>query len=236
MNKIITISGNDLRGKASQNKLLAEVLGAKVFTFPNYDSLSGQLVRGALTNSRMCLQRELSVDGRLIENVQSFAQWNKNDLSPYHFQCTQMLSRIEAQEDILKALEVSHVCCDRYDLCAKIYGSVDGCKRDWLESFLKCVRRSDLVIVLTGPKFCREEFADSNETDSDFSRRVDEAYESESKLALAEGWNIKTVNTVQMPDKYESILYTHHLILNVVNEFLNENYQPLNIDEIRKLV
>jgi len=230
--KLITITGADRVGKATQSKLLTKVLDARTFSFPNYNSLSGQLVRGALTTSSLRLQRRLEENGHILEEVQVGAVYDKRE-NPYHFQCLQMLGRLEAQPVIEEALQHGHVVCDRYDVDALVYGELDGCKKWWLRSFLTCIKPSDLVIILNGPSFDREEYADINEKDLGFMKTIKSRYEE-----LYHDSDIDTiiVNTVTGKDKLVSIWSTHIVLISRLMEYLGIDLIPLDLEEVKELL
>jgi len=229
---LICVTGGDRVGKNTQAKLLAKALGTKIISFPNYDSLSGQLIRGALTCSTLTLSRTLH-SGDLEERTEHTDIWDKRK-DPYHFQCLQMLSRLEAQPMIMEELNHNHLVADRYDIDALVYGRLDGCNPYWITNMLTCIKRSDLVIVLDGPTFSRDEIADINETDANFSEAVKEEYR---RIALSNLYSI--VQTDSSSDKLESIYKTHMNMMDKVNLFFirerqDFKYNHLTLEEIRK--
>lgn len=219
---IVTLSGGDRVGKATQAKLLAERLGAKLMSFPDYETITGQLIRACLTGSRVQLERSLHSGKKILEQKLTSAEWWEK--SPYHFQCLNNMARLDAQEEIRATLDGgTHIVMDRYDVDALVYGAQDGCRLSWIESLISCLIPSDVVIVLNGPSFSRSEIADCNESDSDFSAAIKRRY-----LSMAEiyGWSV--VHTVDAPDRETSIAGTHAAIITALgNAFIRKFGQDM---------
>lgn len=236
MNRIVTISGADRVGKATSAKLLSEALGATLLSCPAYSSISGQIIRGILTGSNLHLSRYLygepdqplfRSDGE-VEMAPSVLEFEKIDeiltKDPLGFQCIQAWNRREIQPAIVEALSRGHVVMDRYDIDALVYGTVDGiADLAWIENLNKCLIPSDLVIIIDGPTFSRDEVADSNETDTTFQARVKELYR---ELAPKYGWHI--VETAITPESWNlseadakkwSIERTHEKVMEVVRSY-----------------
>lgn len=239
MNKLIEIEGADRRGKNSQARLLTKVLSGFLISYPNYERITGGLIRSALTKSVIDLERSLFGDYSkgeppFIEHQMYSETWDKTKLNSYFFQCLQMLCRLEDQALIKEKLQYHHVIADRYLTSALQYGAVDGCDKNWLYNFLQCIYQPDLVIILDGPVFSREEVADVNETNIEFGNKIRQSYLDFHKNSM--GYNTRLVRTVESENKWESIYWTHSEILNNVNKFLGSNYIPLDIKTIKNIL
>ena len=252
--KIICITGCDRVGKATQSKLLAQVLNAHSISFPDYSTITGQLIRAALTKSYVELDRKLypnRVEGLSLnsqeytEHTKTFEFMNKNKMSPYSFQMLQMICRLEKQNEIRSVLESGqHIVADRYDVDTLVYGLADGCDETWTRNFLGCIIPSDLVLVLFGDQQDRHEVADLHETNVEFMNKVRQIYRKICYLdastdCYTEEHNYNKyvpIDVVEAKDKYVSILLTHEKIVEVIKEKIDYNIEPLSIKDIGKII
>jgi dTMP kinase len=109
---IIAIEGIDASGKATQSKLLAQRLGAAKFSFPNYDTPSGIIIKKMLTERAWMVPK--------IHHAETF-------------QAMQTINRLE-QYGLITSLQAmgKPIVFDRFYVSALIYGSCDGVSEDWL--------------------------------------------------------------------------------------------------------
>ena len=100
MSFAVVIEGLDASGKQTHSKLLAEMLGAKRFSFPNYESVTGKAILGHL-KKEWC-----------AANIKDATK--PNELDALVFQALQTANRLEVQPVIEMALRVGPVVFDRY--------------------------------------------------------------------------------------------------------------------------
>jgi thymidylate kinase len=224
-NKIITLSGCDRVGKGTQAKLLAAAMNAKLFRFPDYNTITGQLIKACLTNGEVSLR---PVDGK--GELSAYREiWKKE---AHKLQLLHVIDKLDHQEAIEEALKTQDCVMDRYDVDALVYGYVDGCGLDWTDNLLFPIRRSDLVIVLSGASYDRDEEPDVNERNSSYMERVDKAY-TEDHCELGEMYNISQVRVPYYGETYSqkllSIRDTHIIICSEVSKYFWERNEPRNI-------
>ena len=135
---IVAIEGVDACGKATQSKLLAETLQAKLFSFPNYETPYGKLIKSHL------LEEWFAGDTVDIGGNRSD---NKN-LDAMVFQAIQLANRMELVGDIKKASSLGHVVFDRYWPSGYVYGSLDGLDRELLVRLHASLPQPDLFLLL----------------------------------------------------------------------------------------
>jgi len=234
---LITITGPDRVGKNTQAYLLSKAMHAKLFSFPDYSTMTGQLVRAMLTESTVTFNRKLWKEGMVVENYDTTSTLTKD--SSYEFQCLQLLSRIESQNKIRTALNNYPVVCDRYDVDAIIYGKIDGCDYDWLLNMHKCIQQSDLAIILLGSSFNRDEVADINETNSNYQSQIFSAYEAASTDGCIGNIPVLTIRTNTSKDKFESIWNTHTNLVSeliayfkAISGYVPPRIVPLSLEEV----
>jgi dTMP kinase len=121
---IVAIEGLDASGKATQSKLLAEKLGGTRFSFPNYESPTGELIRGHLEKKWGVKCVSWPRDRHVGHEEQR--------LDATVFQSLQTVNRIESLPAICEAMYRGPVVVDRYWASAVVYGVLDGLDRDWL--------------------------------------------------------------------------------------------------------
>lgn len=137
----------DAVGKKTQAALLAARIRADVFSFPDYDTEAGQLVRSHLFRKWKCV---VNVD-RPHENDERLASAEK-ELDAMVFQALHTASRLERRGAILDSLKRRSVVFDRYWLSGLIYGSLDGLKEPWLRAINEDVMpKPDIWILIDIP-------------------------------------------------------------------------------------
>lgn len=105
---IICLEGIDASGKATQSRLLAERIGAKLHSFPNYDSPSGKLIQSYL-------QGGWSIKADPIE------PWLKG-VGEDVFQALQVVNKLESAQQLEDDAFDGFVVLDRYWPSALVYG------------------------------------------------------------------------------------------------------------------
>lgn len=154
---IIVIEGTDAAGKATQSTKLAQRLGATRFSFPNYESPTGQAIllhlqkkwNAIATCDWACREMECM---KLVDGKHVPAHPLPHDLDARVFQSLQMVNRIELLPNIQRALASGPVVFDRYWQSAYVYGSLDGLDTTWLRTVQeKPMPRADLNILIDVP-------------------------------------------------------------------------------------
>jgi thymidylate kinase len=118
---IVVIEGMDAAGKATQSKLLAEKIGATRFTFPNYDSPTGQIILGHLKKEWMAM--------KLVGGHCTCAD---SVCDAQVFQSLQTVNRLESLPAIEYAQKLGSIVLDRYWQSAVVYGALDELDSEWL--------------------------------------------------------------------------------------------------------
>lgn len=117
---LIALEGIDACGKMTHSKRLAKALGAKLFSFPDYDGPGGNAVKQLLTGGwRICTSGT-------VEDPPDRAQ-------ALAIQSFHAVSRYEHAGEIASILaRGQHVVCDRYYASGLVYGEADGLPLGWL--------------------------------------------------------------------------------------------------------
>lgn len=114
---IVCLEGIDACGKQTQSERLAERLTARRYCFPDYSSLTGQLI------------------GRHLQShwSASYPDEDSKLLDAVVFQSLMLTNRMEVAAKLLKArLNQEDVVLDRYWPSGIVYGSADGIPVDYL--------------------------------------------------------------------------------------------------------
>lgn len=229
--KTITLTGNDLCSKSTQSKLLAKAMQAERFSFPDYNTLYGQLIRASLYGNVVELTRFYDKNSKVAKDT-CFMRLNKNDMNPYEVQCLHLLSRLAAQSRIEEILSSGkHIIFDRYDVDGYVYGKAEGCDENWIESFQSCIIPSDFVLVLYGKTLKRKDEKDLNESNQDLMNKVQEEYLYQA--LCRDNWRVIPIAD---GDYLTSIFRTHLSICNAVQENLGIKVVPLNIEQVKEIV
>lgn len=114
----VALEGIDASGKATQSKLLAERLGAKLIGFPMYESPTGTLILAHL-------QRKWDTVVTLVEPPTPGLEL----LDALVFQCLQLANRMEVAVPISEWAAKGDLVADRYFASGLAYGAADGL--DW---------------------------------------------------------------------------------------------------------
>jgi dTMP kinase len=176
---IVCIDGLDASGKATQSKILAERLNAKLFSFPDYSTPAGKAILAHLKGEWIAadLRRVTHTNG-LGEVCE--AHWPCAH-DPLVLQSLMLANRLELGAELRAAADSGHVICDRYDAAAMVYGTLDGLDPTWLESTnAQLPVRPDLYILIdisVEESFKRRpERRDRYEKDVGFLEKVREGY------------------------------------------------------------
>lgn len=167
MSKLIAIEGIDASGKATQTKLLASKLGGAVMSFPDYDSITGGLIKAYLGEEWETVTTKVS-------------QLDPNKLDGMLFQCLQALNRYEVADEIRARAATAPLVFDRYTASGFVYGSEDKVPMDWMRAVHSSLPQPDLWILVDVPveaSFARRpERRDRNETNRPLLERVRVGY------------------------------------------------------------
>jgi len=164
----IAFEGGEAVGKATQTKMLAERFGATLFSFPNYNTASGQAILSHLKNEWHC-------EAWAHHGPAGVSRWNM-----MAFQALMSANRYEAAGEIERAAERGHIVFDRYALSGIVYGTVEGLDPQWLWSIHHRLPQPDAWILLDASvdeSFTRRpERRDRNERDREKLIRIRREY------------------------------------------------------------
>lgn len=142
---LIAIEGIDAAGKHTQSKLLAEALQAKLFSFPDYKTPIGHIIKGHLKGyweAAPVTDTALTVDK--VGDVDL--------LNAFIFQALQTTNRMEHATAIAEHLNDDvHVVADRYWQSGWVYGQADGLDPEWLLRIQCYLPQPDLNLLLDIP-------------------------------------------------------------------------------------
>lgn len=175
----IALEGIDAAGKGVQSRRLARRLEAKRFTFPDYTTPIGGLIRAHLERKWSAHWEEWH--GRI--NPQGDA---------LIFQALQAANRLELAPDIMSALIAGRsVVADRYYGSGLVYGSADGLALEYLEKLHRHLPEpTHQILIDIDPETSaarRPERRDRYEANPDFIARVCGLYR---KIWIRNGWPI----------------------------------------------
>ena len=220
--KIITLTGGDCAGKATQSGLLIKVLKpSKLMSAPDYGHWAGRIVG--------CILRKQ--DFTLGTLAQGSAGVYKQKKHPQILQLLHNINTWDKQETIREGLQSHHWVMDRYIEDAYAFGLQDGCSLDFLLELNRNFIQSDIVIPLLGEGFPRPgEIPDINEQNDAFQRDVRRKYWSLS--TLFENWHPINIDLYQRESKYRSIAEIHSTICEIVSKELGNQVDPLPGDQV----
>lgn len=138
----ICLEGCDACGKATQSRLLAEEIGATLYSFPDYNTPMGKLVKGHLKRYWQCAEgpgsEGVTVDLPELRLVDAKV-----------FQALQLANRMEHAVDIAHAVAMGwHVVADRYWPSGVVYGGADGIDTTYLRALHAHLPQPDLYLLL----------------------------------------------------------------------------------------
>jgi len=177
MSIFVCIEGVDAAGKATQSKILAERLGAKLYSFPRYDTEIGKIIKQHLLGKVALREFRSSVD-----NPSSGTAFPVASEDPLMFQALMLADKCNAAEELQELfLAGTPVVCDRWIPSAICYGAADGVDREWLMRAHLPLLSADLNIFLDiTPEEAlrrRPEARDRYERDREKQKRVREEYQ-----------------------------------------------------------
>jgi dTMP kinase len=175
----VALEGIDASGKGVQSRRLAKHLEAERFTFPDYTTPIGGLIRDHL-------ERKWA------------AQWEEwhgrcnPDGDALIFQALQAANRLELASEIMSALiEGRSVVADRYYGSGYVYGSADGLDLEYLERLHRYLPEPTHQILIDIDPITsairRPDRRDRYEANPDFMAKVCGLYR---KIWVAKGWPI----------------------------------------------
>ncbi len=146
---MVVLDGCDGAGKATQSKILAERLGAKLYSFPRYDTLIGKTIKRHLRNEVELRERveTITVIEAGIDRIAARTRTAPED--PLMFQTLMVADKLDASWDIEhELLRGTSVVCDRWIPSAICYGAADGVDKEWLVCVHALLPQADLNIFL----------------------------------------------------------------------------------------
>lgn len=189
MSKVVAIEGIDGAGKATQAKRLAEALQGRLFSFPDYSSDSGKILRehlvGAWSSARPSSQVIVATGAPGIQLTVTGDGLLASDpkLDMFIRQSLMTINRYEAMSEIRRAREEGrHIVFDRWWLSSLAYGIAEGVDRDWIIQVSRSLLQPDLWIYIDVPGAVgggRRQARDNNERDIPKLERVRQTYLSE---------------------------------------------------------
>ena len=183
----IVLEGCDRFGKSTQVGLLRELFlrcgfKTRVFTFPNYGSVTGKVIDEHL-HGKIALYYS---ESRITCPQDALA-----------FQCVQTADKYAVASQIIQALGNGEiVICGRWWQSAYIYGLDDGLDEQWLRDVHDCLPRADLNILLdASPDEAAKRVTvpgDRYERDLPKQRRLRDRYLKlwETMKAAQPGWEV----------------------------------------------
>jgi thymidylate kinase len=232
--KLITLTGGDLCGKATQAAILTNLIQLRhgecnQMEFPRYDRPFGKLMGAMLDRQTFQISgywRQDRAPGQYlsrpgIDTMRGGFGWTgtlskKND--PKTFQALCQADKMDAQREIGDYLIKGHLVCDRYDPELLVYGQVDSSEQWATAAYNELDYKSDIVVVLinrTGQYSRPGEVKDTNETDLSFQHKVYDVYQS---IAEERGWKVIEVDKLQKEDVIDSIFNVATAIAGAVTE------------------
>lgn len=156
---LVSIEGPDRVGKATQAKLLEEGLNDKGY--------------------KTTLEEIPYNDGVTYPEIYRMLKDGTVNLEPAVLQTLHAINRRFFQHSYLPNLATHFdvIVLDRWNLSTYVYGSVSGVSQEVTENLLKGIVEPDLVIVLDGNAFPKNNL-DVWEADSEFQQKVRAGYRS----------------------------------------------------------
>ena len=169
---IIALEGCDGAGKNTQAKKLAAHLNAKLFSFPDYETETGQAILGNLQQRWAAAE----LDSSTLHTPRSFHLTGlPHRLNALALQSLFTINRYEVAAKVAAAALAGHVVLDRYWLSGVVYGTCDGLDEDWLIRIHERLPQPDVWILLDVPPEAsvqrRPERRDRYESDGNMGKR-----------------------------------------------------------------
>ena len=175
----VALEGIDACGKGVQSRRLAETLGAARFSFPDYRTPIGEVIKDHLTEGWVAM-------------VPDFQPYIADRTDALVFQALQSANRLELAPNIAAELgEGRAVVADRYFGSGLVYGTADGLDLEYLERLHRYLPQPTHWILLDiDPETSasrRPERRDRYERDLDYMQKVCSLYR---KIWIRYGWPI----------------------------------------------
>lgn len=130
----IEFEGVDASGKATQSRRLADILGAKHYSFPAYATPMGKLIGDYLAER--------------IATTGQPADGHPYPVNAMVLQSLMLSNRMEFATEIAEAARTGHVVCDRYWHSAYAYAQTDGISGEYITALHARLPQSDCHIYL----------------------------------------------------------------------------------------
>src|SRR4051812_12502697 len=136
MSLFLSLEGIDACGKATQSKMLSEMLNGVLFSFPAYETPVGKLIASHLQNDWSARYDGLS-------------PYEHPHLDAMVLQSLMLTNRMEKAVSIQKHLkDGKSVICDRYWASGYAYGKADGLDPEYLVAIHDFLPKADLQILI----------------------------------------------------------------------------------------
>ncbi len=135
---IVCLEGPDACGKGTQAQLLTQRLNARLWKFPNKETLTGKLIYAHL-------------EGKWFSQPSKLGQWSTDNgpvLDAVVFQALQLANRMEVATEIFQAASKGNVVFDRYWPSGYAYGIADGLDGEYLINLHRWLPQPDLYLLL----------------------------------------------------------------------------------------
>lgn len=140
MSLFVAFEGIDACGKATQSKMLADALKAELYSFPNYDSPMGRLIKQHLHEKWDASPTDPNTT------------MDYNYIDAMVFQAVQVANRLEVAPQLAKFLELGiSVVADRYAISGEVYGGVDGLDPAYMERLQAFLPQPNIYFLLDIP-------------------------------------------------------------------------------------
>ena len=141
---MVCIEGIDAAGKATQSRRLAHRMSGKLFSFPDYTTPIGHMIKGHLSGYwHAAAGTELEGDALVIDPKRL------KTIDAVVFQALQLANRMEHAMEISQTIAGGqHVICDRYWPSGVVYGTADGLNSAWLMDLHRWLPQPDVFILL----------------------------------------------------------------------------------------
>jgi dTMP kinase len=129
---MVVIEGTDASGKATQSKLLADRLGARRFSFPNYETPMGKAILRHLKG--------------LIEVTEGHGDHTASE-DALIFQAMCLANKCEMLPEMWRLPITQDIVCDRWWPSSVAYGKADGLDGEWLRKIHQGLQGNDVVYI-----------------------------------------------------------------------------------------
>ncbi len=185
---IVLFEGIDGSGKSKQARFLADRLRARLWKFPNRETVTGKLIYAHLEGHvRLDWMIPLTPEGLLtpgnVQEVLDRRNMYRREVpqaDALAFQALQLANRMECAEEIFEAAAKGSVVFDRYWPSGYAYGRADGLDGEYLQKLHSWLPQPDLYLLLDidleDSMRRRPERRDRYESDGDKLREVAKNY------------------------------------------------------------